>query len=58
MDSSDPALDCGKFVSPVLQLAPTVKVIGLNLHDSSMCVYQGEKKLAKGVKDLIGVIGI
>jgi DNA-binding NarL/FixJ family response regulator len=57
MDSSDPTFDCGKVVTQVLQSAPTIKVIGLNLHDSSICVYQGEKKLAKDVKDLIGVIG-
>ena len=56
VDGSIPRFDYGKVVSQVLRSAPTIKVIGLNLHDNSICIYQGEQRVAKETKDLLDAI--
>lgn len=33
-----------------------VKVIGINLHDSSICIYRGERRIAREVEDLVEAI--
>jgi chemotaxis response regulator CheB len=56
VDNRDPVFDHGKVISYVLERGLAVKVIGLNLHDSSICIYRGEQKIAKEVKDLMDAI--
>jgi len=56
VDSSDPGYDPGRVVSQVLKLGLTAKVIGLNLHANSLCIYRGEQRVAREVKDLVEAI--
>ena len=58
VDGSEPGCDPGKVVLQVLKLRLTAKVIGLNLHDNSLCIYRGEHRVAVEVADLVEAIQI
>ena len=56
VDNSDPVFEHGKVLSHILERGLVVKVIGLNLHDNSICIYRGEQKIAEKVSDLLEAI--
>ena len=56
VDSADPAGDPTPVVMRILREGVGTKVIGLNLQDNTMCVYRGEQRVVKGVKDLVEAI--
>jgi DNA-binding NarL/FixJ family response regulator len=56
VDSGDPATDPTPAVVRVLREGVGTKVIGLNLQDNTMCIYRGELRMVKEVKDLVEAI--
>jgi DNA-binding NarL/FixJ family response regulator len=56
VDSGDPAGDPTPAVMRILREGVGVKVIGLNLQDNTMCIYRGELRVVKEVKDLVEAI--
>jgi DNA-binding NarL/FixJ family response regulator len=56
VDSADPACDPMPVVMRILREGVGTKVIGLNLQDNTMCVYRGEQRVVKEVKDLVEAI--
>jgi hypothetical protein len=40
----------------ILREGLETKVIGLNLQDNTMCVYRGEQRVVREVKDLVEAI--
>ena len=50
LDSDDPA------VIRILREQLGSKVIGLNLQDNTICIYRGEQRVVKEVKDLVEAI--
>jgi len=56
LDSGDPASDPTIAVMRILREGVGAKVIGLNLQDNTICIYRGEQRVVKEVKDLIEAI--
>jgi FdhD protein len=56
LDSADPAWKATPTVMRILKERLGTKVIGLNLHDNTICVYREERRMAKEVKDLVMAI--
>jgi len=56
LNSSDPAGDHAPAVMRILREGVGAKVIGLNLQDNTMCIYRGEQRVVKEVKDLVEAI--
>jgi FdhD protein len=56
LDSADPAWQAASAVMRILKERLGIKVIGLNLQDNTICVYREERRMAKGVKDLVEAI--
>jgi AmiR/NasT family two-component response regulator len=56
VDSSDPASDPTSAVMRILREGVGTKVIGLNLQDNTICIYRGEQRVVKEVKDLVEAI--
>jgi len=56
VDSGDPADDPMPAVMRILREGVGIKVIGLNLQDNTMCIYRGEQRVVKEVKDLVEAI--
>ena len=52
LDSGDPTPE----VLRILREGLGTKVIGLNLQDSTMCVYRGEQRVVKRIEDLVEAI--
>ena len=40
----------------ILREGVGIRVVALNLQDNTMCVYRGERRAVKGVKDLVEAI--
>ena len=53
LDSGDPACDPTPAVMRILREGVGTKVIGLNLQDNTVCIYRGEQRVVKEVKDLL-----
>jgi len=56
VDSGDPAGDPTIAVMRILREGVGAKVIGLNLQDNTICIYRGEQRVVKEVKDLVEAI--
>ena len=56
LDSADPACDPTPAVMRILKEGLGTKVIGLNLQDNTLCIYRGEQRVVKEVKDLMEAI--
>jgi DNA-binding NarL/FixJ family response regulator len=56
VDSADPASDPTSAVMRILRERVVAKAIGLNLQDNTMCIYRGEQRVVKEVKDLVEAI--
>jgi len=56
VDGSNPACDLTPAVLRILREGVGAKVIGLNLQDNTMCIYRGEQRVVKEVKDLVEAI--
>jgi AmiR/NasT family two-component response regulator len=56
VDSGHPACDLTPAVMRILREGVGAKVIGLNLQDNTMCIYRGEQRMVKEVKDLVEAI--
>ncbi len=52
LDSGDPTPE----VLRILREGVGTKVIGLNLQDSTMCIYRGEQRVVKRIEDLVEAI--
>jgi len=55
-DSGDLACNLTPAVMRILREGVGTKVIGLNLQDNTMCIYRGEQRVVKEVKDLMEAI--
>jgi chemotaxis response regulator CheB len=53
LDGSGPAHDPTLAVMRILREGVGIKVIGLNLQDNTMCIYRGEQRVVKEVRDLV-----
>jgi DNA-binding NarL/FixJ family response regulator len=56
VDGADPVCDPLPLVMRILTEVGGTRVIGLNLKDNSMFVYQGERRMVKAVHDLMQAI--
>jgi TorA maturation chaperone TorD len=56
VDSSDPGVDLTPEVMCILRERLGTKIIGLNLHDNTLCIYRGEQRVVKEVEDLVEAI--
>ena len=56
VDSGDPACDPTPAVMRMLREGVGARVIGLNLQDNTICIYRGEQRVVKEVKDLVEAI--
>jgi DNA-binding NarL/FixJ family response regulator len=56
LDCGDPACDPTPTVMRILREGLGTKVIGLNLQDNTLCIYRGEQRVVKEVKDLVEAI--
>jgi DNA-binding NarL/FixJ family response regulator len=56
LDSGDPACDLTPAVMRILREGVGTKVIGLNLQDNTICIYRGEQRVVKEVRDLVEAI--
>ena len=56
VDSGDPACGLTPAVMRILREGVGTKVIGLNLQDNTICIYRGEQRVVKEVKDLVKAI--
>jgi len=56
VDSGDPGCDPTLAVTCMLREGVGTKIIGLNLQDNTMCIYRGEQRVVKEVKDLVEAI--
>ncbi len=56
VDSGDPADDPMPAVMRILREGVGTKVVGLNLQDNTICIYRGEQRVVKEVKDLVEAI--
>ena len=56
LDSGDPACTLTPEVMRILREGVGTKVIGLNLQDNTICIYRGEQRVVKEVKDLVKAI--
>ena len=57
LDSSTPACVATTAVVRIFEACQGVRVVGLSLHDNTMCIYRGEQRLVTEVKDLVEAIG-
>jgi DNA-binding NarL/FixJ family response regulator len=55
-DNNDPEADFRPVVMRILREGLGTKVIGLNLRDNTVCIYRGEQRVLKEVKDLVEAI--
>ncbi len=53
LDSGDPSCTLTPAVMRILREGVETKVIGLNLQDNTICIYRGEQRVVKEVKDLL-----
>jgi DNA-binding NarL/FixJ family response regulator len=56
LDCAEPGCDPAPAVMRILREGVETKVIGLNLQDNTMCIYRGEQRVVKDVKDLVQAI--
>jgi DNA-binding NarL/FixJ family response regulator len=56
VDSGDPACGPTPAVMRILREGVGAKVIGLNLQNNTICIYRGEQRVVKEVKDLVEAI--
>jgi chemotaxis response regulator CheB len=56
LDCAEPACDPTLAVMRILREGLETKVIGLNFQDNTMCIYRGEQRMVKEVKDLVEAI--
>jgi DNA-binding NarL/FixJ family response regulator len=56
LDSGAPACDPTPAVIHILREGVGAKVIGLNLQNNTMCIYRGEQRVVREVKDLVEAI--
>ena len=56
VDSGDLASEPMPAVMRILREGVGTRVIGLNLQDNTMCIYRGEQRVVKEVKDLVEAI--
>ncbi len=56
LDSADSACAAAGTVMRILKGSWGAKVIGLNPQDNTICVYREERRMAKGVTDLVEAI--
>ena len=56
LDCAEPECDPTLAVMRILREGLETKVIGLNLQDNTICIYRGEQRVVKDVKDLVEAI--
>jgi DNA-binding NarL/FixJ family response regulator len=56
LECAEPTCDPTLAVMRILREGVEIKVIGLNLQDNTMCIYRGEQRVVKDVKDLVEAI--
>jgi DNA-binding NarL/FixJ family response regulator len=56
LDCPEPGCDPTLAVMRILSEWVGIKVIGLNLQDNTMCIYRGEQRVVREVKDLVEAI--
>ena len=56
VDSGDPACGPTPAVMRILREGVEVKVIGLNLQNNTICIYRGEQRVVREVRDLVEAI--
>ncbi|MGQ9586467.1 MAG: hypothetical protein ACUVXG_13850 [Anaerolineae bacterium] len=56
LDSSTPTCVPTPAVIRLFEACRGVRVVGLNLHNNTMCIYRGEERLITDVKDLVEAI--
>ncbi len=56
IDGSDPTCDPVPVMMRLLKEGTGAKVITLNVQNNTMCVYCGERRIVKGVEDLVQAI--
>jgi len=57
IDGDNPVCDLGPALASILKQNAHARVIGLNLQSNTMCMYQGEKRVVREVRDLMEAIG-
>jgi DNA-binding NarL/FixJ family response regulator len=57
-DNNEPEVDFRPVVMRILREGLGTKVIGLNLHDNTICIYRGEQRVIKGLQDLVEAIKV
>jgi DNA-binding NarL/FixJ family response regulator len=56
LECAEPTCDPTPVLTHLLRERVETKIIGLNLQDNTMCIYRGEQRVVKEVKDLIEAI--
>ena len=56
LESSDPAGDPTPAVMRILREGLGIKLVGLNLKDNTLCIYCCERRVVKGIEDLVEAI--
>ena len=56
VEQEPPARDPVPVVMRILDELPGAKIVGLNLSDNTVRVYQGEQRIARDIGDLVQVI--
>jgi len=53
VDNADPACEPMPAVMRLLKEGLGIKIIGLNLQNNTLCIYQGEERVVRDVDDLV-----
>jgi two-component system response regulator DevR len=56
VDCAEPACDAISVLMRIWREGLETKVLGLNLQDNTLCVYRGEQRIVKEVKDLVEAV--
>lgn len=56
VDNADPACEPMPAVMRLLREGLGIKIIGLNLQNNTLCIYQGEERVVKDVEDLVNAM--
>ena len=56
VDNADPACEAMPAVMRLLREGMGTKIIGLNLKNNTLCIYQGEERVVKDVEDLVNAM--
>ena len=57
-DNNEPEVDFRPVVMRILREGLGTKIIGLNLHDNTICIYRGEQRVIEELQDLVEAIEV